>query len=158
MGPAEASSTTAQSSGSKAVGKYDDVTSVDDPLLEGFTLDARKMFVADALKKRRQREEEIVTTQRWAEYIDSLVDARIAPLIKGLEDLAKYAGGALGEVEKKINQKPKVIIYDPSEVMKQQIQELVAPLLKELSEIKQELGLRQRGEVIDLPMLPKRRA
>jgi hypothetical protein len=140
------------------VGKYDDVETVDDPLLEGFTLDARKMFVADALKKRRQREEDHENSAAWARYVDSRVDARIAPLIKGLEDLAKQAGGALGEVEKKINQKPKVIIYDPSEAMKKQVKELIAPLLQELAEIKQELGLRQKGEVIDLPSLPKRRA
>ena len=59
------------------MGKYDDVESVDDPVLEGFSLDARKMFVADALKKKQQRAtttEETAAHQQWAQYIDDQID------------------------------------------------------------------------------------
>jgi hypothetical protein len=82
-----------------------------------------------------------------------------------VERLARTVGAALREVEETLNKKidekverrPKVIIYDPSEALKKQITEFSAGLREELIEIRKELGLRHKGEVVDLPPLPTRK-
>jgi ribosomal protein L10 len=62
------------------------------------------------------------------------------------------------EIKQKVETKPRVIIYDPSEALKAQITEFSKELRQELNEIRKELGMKRKGEVIDLPALPRRRA
>lgn len=143
--------------------KYDDVTSVDDPLLEGFSLDARKMFVAAAEAKREQQKIAAHMSdnaaRQWMIYIDDRINEAVDVIAEEMGTNEKNLRELLRkEMREKIASKPKVILYDPSESLKKLVTEFSADLRAELNEIRRALNLTKKGDVLDLPSLPRRRA
>jgi hypothetical protein len=102
-------------------------------------------------------------TKDWQAWIDQRISAHVEQVIDIVADETIRNDDLLRdqlrrEIKEKVETKPRIILYDPQEAMKKQIQEFAAPLLAEVAEIRKELGLRQKGEVLDLPSLPRRRA
>ncbi len=110
-------------------------------------------------------------TQAWADWVDQRIEQHIT---SALEEFTKFIANETyravhidldtmrqelqREILQKVEQRPKVIIHDPSEALEKQIMKFAGGLREELTEIRKDLGLQRKGEIVDLPMLRKRRA
>jgi hypothetical protein len=138
------------------VGTYDDVVSVDDPLLEGFSLDAKRMFVKDALEKKRQQQQTNAeaaaqaaraaanASDRWVDFIDQRIEEAVQAV--GFE-VGRIEKSLHREIQQTLRKRLEVVQFDPGAVMKASMN-----VRRELKALR-----RKSGEVVDLPQLPKRK-
>ena len=118
------------------------------------------MAVAEAKREQKKIAAHMAdnTTRQLMIYIDDRINEAVDVIGEEMGTNEKNLRELLRrEMKEKMEAKPKVIIYDPSEALKKQIETFSAGLREELAAIRKELGLRRKGEVLDLPSLPTRR-